>query len=305
MNVKWFGRRGDKVRAEDTEPYDDWPLCPGCCVRFSTTKQLDLHLIDEGASHLQDAALPPSSDEWMPDTDLNLPAVKEEIMTEPQTERRNHWDGEPDVGYTEDDLRAQEDDPFTPVAGERQPCEHCRGRGYVLTIRDYLDEIVEMLPTGDAEAKDGLIAEFYRRMLAAYPHLAFLFPPDLTTGDALNSKGHRQRDMLWNGLEALLTRYDPDHRDSKNMKALVTALEAFGRDHSAFLREDGTVEGATEDEYIAVRNVLLRLCQDALAEVWRPEHTWALVRAYRFAMVKMMNAAEDNPLTTVARSPRR
>lgn len=230
---------------------------------------------------------PPSSDEWMPDTDT-IPAVKEEIMTEPQTE-----DPQPI------------DDPFAPVAGERQPCENCRGRGYVLTIRDYLDEIVEMLPTGDAEAKDGLIAEFYRRLLAAYPHLAFLFPPDLTTGDALNSKGHRQRDMLWNGLEALLTRYDPDHRDSKNMAALVTALEAFGRDHSAFLREDGTVEGATEDEYIAVRNVLLRLCQDALAEVWRPEHTWALVRAYRFAMVKMMNAAEDNPLTTVARAPRR
>ena len=301
MSVKWFGRRGDKVRAEDTEPYDDWPLCPGCWVRFPTTKQLDLHLIDEGASHLQDAARPASSDEWMPDTATNLPAVKEEIMTEPQTERRNHLDGEPDVGYTKEDLRAQEADR----ADHRDTCPECRGTGYVLTIRDYLDEIVEMLPTGDAEAKDGLIAEFYRRLLAAYPSLAFLFPPDLTTGDALNSKGHRQRDQLWNGLEALLTRYDPDHRTSENMRALTTALEVFGRDHSAFLREDGTVEGATEDEYIAVRNVLLQLCREALVNQWRSEHSWALVKAYRFAMVKMMNAAEDNPMTTVARSPRR
>jgi hemoglobin-like flavoprotein len=240
---------------------------------------------------------PTSADEWMPDTETDLSAAREATMT---TDQRDD---------TEDGRYVREGRPETladapPAARPIRDCPHCRGTGRVLTIRDHLDKIVAMLPE-EAADKDALIAEFYRRLLASYPYLAFLFPKDLTTGDALNSKGNRQRDQLWGGLEALLTRYDPDRRDSENMRALTTALEAFGRDHSAFLREDGTVEGATEDEYIAVRNVLLRLCQDALGEAWLPEHTRALVRAYRFAMVKMMNAAEDNPMTAVARSPRR
>lgn len=243
-----------------------------------------------------------SLDEWMPDTATDLPAVREEAMTQPKAEELL-----PRYEY-EEPAHADPSDTapidFRSADVPRRPCEHCRGTGYVLTIRDRLDDIVAMLPV-EAEDKDAMIAEFYRRLLDNYPHLAFLFPTDLTTGDALNSKGHRQRDQLWNGLEALLTRYDPDRRDSKNMRALVTALEAFGRDHSAFRREDGSVEGATEDEYIAVRNVLLRLCQDAFQEMWEPAHTYALMRAYRFAMVKMMNAAEDHPMTAFAREPRR
>lgn len=195
------------------------------------------------------------------------------------------------------------DEPPTETIDERPACPTCHGTGRVLTVRDLLDEIVAMLPTNDAAAMDGFVAEFYRLLLQAAPELAPLFPQDLTTGDALNSKGHRQRDMLLSALVALLTRFDPDNRASTNMQALTTALEVFGRDHSAFARPDGRTEGATEDEYIAVRNTLIRLCQGALPG-WRPEHTGALVRAYRFAMAKMMNAAEDDPQPTVPRRPR-
>jgi hemoglobin-like flavoprotein len=287
--VKLFGWRGQRIRTEEMTPvHKVWIPDPErtgsrlVSVRFP---------VEEARIAAREKE---SADQWMPET-ADLPAVKEETMSTSSEE----------VQTTDPRLIRMLDDAEQDRPAERVDCPTCRGTGHVLTIRDHLDEIVDMLPTGDAAAKDGLIAEFYRRLVSAYPHLAFLFPPDLTTGEALNSKGHRQRDQLWNGLEALLTRFDPDRRNSENMKSLVKALESFGRDHSAFVREDGSVEAATEDEYIAVRNVLLQLCIDALGEQWRPEHSYALARAYRFAMVKMMNAAEDNPMTTVARKPRR
>lgn len=251
-------------------------------------------------------------DEWLPE---QPEPTREETMTPEQDTETERYGDQADPLDTALSYREQPPagDPETTdsrlefpatAPAPRQTCQHCRGTGFELTIRDYLDEIVAMLPTDDADAQDQLIGEFYRRLLTAYPHLIFLFPDDLVHGAALNSKGNNQRDMLWNGLAALLTRYDPDRRDSENMRALDTALAAFGRDHSAFEREDGTVEEATEDEYIAVRNVLLQLCQDALGDKWQAGHTKALVKAYRHAMVKMMNAAEDNPMTAVARRPR-
>jgi hemoglobin-like flavoprotein len=170
-------------------------------------------------------------------------------------------------------------------------------------MRNYLDEIVAMLPTEPAQ-QDALVSEFYQRLLAAAPHLKPLFPRDLVSGDALNSKGHRQRDVLFAALAELLTRYDPDDRDSENMQALDTALLSMGHTHANFDRQDGTRSGATVDEYLAVRNVLLRLLQDALGDRWEPVHTTALVGTFGYAMVEMLHSAQHYEPAAYGRQPR-
>jgi len=190
-------------------------------------------------------------------------------------------------------------------SGGHAPCPHCRGTGKLLTVRDYLDEIVAMLPTEPTQ-QDAVIAELYRRLLAGDSQrplgdqLAPLFPPDLVTGDALNSKGNRQRDMLWNGIETLLKTFDPDHPGSESMQVLNTHLVIFGHDHSDFVRPDGTVRGVTPDEYILVRNVFGRLMQDMAGERWEPVHTDALVAAYHYAMIEMLHAAQHHNVTAAS-----
>lgn len=211
-----------------------------------------------------------------------------------------------------------ESEPPTVITDTRDICPHCRGTGRVLTMRDYLDEIVAMLPHEDEHTDvatavaqaDGVIAEFYRRLLLGDnkrplgDQLAPLFPSDLTTGDALNSKGNKQRDQLWNGLVALLTMYDPAHPESEQMKILNTHLAIYGRSHAAFRRPDGSVRSVTPDEYILVRNVLGQLLQDVFGTAWRPEHTAALLAAYHHAMTEMMYAAQHHNPSVVGRQPR-
>jgi hypothetical protein len=189
----------------------------------------------------------------------------------------------------------------------RPDCRACLGTGKTLRTADWLRKAVEILPTEPADL-DGFVAEFYRRLVArdqtggpvvdGQPtpkplgdQLAPLFPSDLTTGDALNSKGHRQRDMLLNALVGLLSTYDPDRPDTADMRRLVQVLQKAGRDHSAFRRPDGTVRGATAAEYDEVFAVLAGLLHDVFGDRWLPEFDGALAAAYAFAVDVMRGAA--------------
>jgi hypothetical protein len=178
----------------------------------------------------------------------------------------------------------------------RAACRACHGTGHVLTTRDLLDEVVAALPSDPAE-QDAMIAEFYRRLLATDSarqrgdQLAPLFPPDLTTGDALNTHGHRQRDMLLNYLVALLSTWDPDNLSSPAMEQLERQLEQAGRSH-VFRRPDGSVRAATKAEYDLVGQVLIGL----LFEVFGfPNETLAAVAAaYDDAALIMRKATRDH-----------
>jgi hemoglobin-like flavoprotein len=165
-------------------------------------------------------------------------------------------------------------------------CAACGGTGYVIrSTNDLLRESLELVGTGG----DMIVKEFYTRLLHAAPDLAPLFPSDLTTAQTSdpNSPGAAQRDRLLGALVALSNSYNPDDGDS--MDRLDTALEAFGRSHAAFARPDGTVQGATLDEYAAVKSVLFETLVQAAGDAWLPAYTVAWSEAYDYAAATMMH----------------
>lgn len=253
-----FSRR---AAAED-EPYDAWPQCGDCLVRYPTMQGLEEHFNRE-PEHRAATALEGS---YVTTT------------TDPE---------ETGAHLEEDDT----DDEFELV------CPTCRGTGRQFTTTALLRASLELFPKTPAEL-DAFVAEFYRRLIArdesmpAGDRLGPLFPADLLTGDALNSQGHRQRDMLLNALVALGLRYDPDRPGSGNMRYLTAVLEKAGRDHSSFLRPDGSQRGATPEEYLIVRDVLFGLLRGVFGERWLPEYDEAWSAAYRFAMDLMLRAAD-------------
>jgi hypothetical protein len=181
---------------------------------------------------------------------------------------------------------------------ERADCPVCRGTGKQFTTGDYLAEIVGMLPTDDPAKLDAIIAEFYSRLVGtpavkgAAPHLREFFPEDLTTGDALNSRGNKQRDMLLGALVDILTRYDPDHPQSPAMLSLIENAQTWGRSHSEWRRRDGSYYIPTEEDYLSVRNVLAQLLGELLGSAFAREHFIALVLAYRTVSLEMQRAAD-------------
>lgn len=182
---------------------------------------------------------------------------------------------------------------------DRPDCPHCRGTGKVQTTADYLAEIVAMLPSADPAKMDTIIADFYTRLVGtdtvkgAAPHLRKFFPADLVTGDALNSKGNKQRDQLLNALVAILTRYDPDHPKSEGMTTLAENAKTWGRSHAEWDNHDGTYYVPTEEDYLAVRNVLAQLLMDGIGKRFEQVHINALVRAYRYVSLKMQESADE------------
>lgn len=179
------------------------------------------------------------------------------------------------------------------MTDEREDCPACRGTGKTQTTVDYLAELVGMLPADNNAAMDAIIADFYGRLIVAAPHLKQFFPADLTTGDALNSRGNRQRDMLLNALVQLLTRYDPEHPESDNMQALMTAADTWGRSHTEWQAADGSLYVPTEEDYLTVRNVLAAVLSDGLGERLEGVHVNALVRAYRTVSLRMQASADQ------------
>lgn len=199
---------------------------------------------------------------------------------------------------------------------DRETCWHCRGTGKALRTADILAESLALFPTADPVQMDAFVVEFYRRLVSADSRkaegdrLAPLFPADLTTGDALNSQGHRQRDALLGALVELITQYDPDHLWSGEMDHLVKLLQKAGRSHAAFRRPDGSIRGATPAEYGEVFAVLVGLLHDVFGERWLAEYDAAWTDAYWFAAIEMMHAAQhyrlpDGRRPSFGRMPRR
>jgi hemoglobin-like flavoprotein len=199
----------------------------------------------------------------------------------------------------------------SPVRGVRVGCHECEGRGYVVKpVKELLQESLGLIPEGKGDA---VVAEFYRRLIDAdngkpsEDHIASLFPSDLLSAadGEVDSRGAQQRDRLFKALAALADLYNPD--DPAAMERLDHALGAYGRSHAPFLRPDGSVRGATLQEYAAVQFALIGTFRDAGGPGWHPEYDRAWVEAYDYAAAKMM--VEQHRVTisgefTMGRMPR-
>lgn len=238
----------------------------------------------------------PSTDEWMPETQTDLPAVREEAMTtEPHTDNEvlpervtgpRSDERLPDVdprAYPGDSTPL--DDP-PPVRDVRPTCPHCRGTGHVLTVNDLLRESIGLLGNDG----DAVIRTFYAALLKHAPELDYLFPRDLLAeipyGAESAGSGPQQRDRLLVALVAVAKNYDPEYPE--RMAALDSTLERYGRSHAAFQRQDGSVRGATLDEYHVVKVMLFNTLHDVAGAAWRPEFDDAWSEAYDYAAAGML-----------------
>jgi hypothetical protein len=193
------------------------------------------------------------------------------------------------------DTTVAQHDATTLITDDRPACPVCRGTGRQLTTADYLAELVSWLPTDNEAEMDGVVAEFYRRLLALDATtdgepVAELFPIDLVSGGE-GTDGKHQRDQLLGALVLLLTRFDPDHLQSENMQALETALQSAGNSHAGWRRTDGTLRTLTDDDWDAVRTVLLQLLRDALGDRLGWKHVRAVKAAYQHARTIMQESA--------------
>lgn len=179
--------------------------------------------------------------------------------------------------------------------GYRVACTDCDGKGYIMvSVTDLLGEVVALVPAG---AGPDVVLAFYTHLLDIAPELVELFPEDLLGPDAI--KG--QREKLWNALVDLFTRYRPT--DPESMAALDTALAAWGRLHANFARSDGTIRGATDNEYKAVKAVLLATLRTVAGEHWKDVYDLAVAEAYDYAWSGMWFAQLRTEMT-MPRYPR-
>lgn len=176
---------------------------------------------------------------------------------------------------------------FLAVPAARTDCPHCEGRGFVPGINDHLRESAAMLTAGGAEASDILVRDFYVALFREAPNMVAIFPGNPVQGDfGSNERGAKQRELLLSALVSLSELYDPGNPE--RMSQLDAALKRFGRAHAAFARPDGTVSGATLDEYKAVKDALFSTLVRAAADKWRAEYTIAWSQAYDYAAAAML-----------------
>jgi hemoglobin-like flavoprotein len=173
--------------------------------------------------------------------------------------------------------------PRQRVTAHREACVHCQGAGYMPSINDYLRESAGLL----GDQADEVIRSFYTTLFGMAPELVKLFPGNPTQGDlGTDHKGAQQREKLLGALVALADLYDPD--DGDKMARLDTALTIFGRSHASFVRQDGTIKGATLEEYVAVKEALFATLVRATGDAWRPEFTESWSQAYDYAATVML-----------------
>lgn len=174
--------------------------------------------------------------------------------------------------------------PPQPLISQfRTDCQECGGRGFMPGINDLLQESVKLL----GDQGDEVVRLFYSALLRAHPQLMTLFPGNPTQGDfGSDHKGAVQRDRLLKALTALAGLYDPG--DAEKMKHLDQALASFGRAHASFIRQDGTIRGATLEEYAAVKDALFTTLVRVAGGKWKPEYTEAWGQAYDYAAAAML-----------------
>jgi hemoglobin-like flavoprotein len=173
--------------------------------------------------------------------------------------------------------------PTPIVQPARITCGHCEGRGFVPGINDLLQESIALL----GDAGDEVIRTFYVDLFRRDPDLAGLFPGNPTKGDfGTDHRGAQQRERLLEALKALANLYDPGKADA--MEHLDQSLARFGRAHASFVRKDGTIKGATWEEYAAVKDALFTTLVRAAGEHWRAEYTEAWSQAYDYAAGVML-----------------
>jgi len=211
--------------------------------------------------------------------------------------------------------------PETERFDRRPDCPHCLGTGKTLTANDKLRQSLALFPVEDAAAMDGIVAGFYARLVARDQtggpgggpkplgeQLAPLFPHDLTTGPAPNSRGNPQRDMLLHALVAMIEEYDPDNPTSQGMQVREQELLRAGRSHSSFRRPDGSERPPSAAEYAEVFDVLAGLLHEAFGDKWLPEYDELWAEAYDDAVVVMRYAGREHQRETggrlVGRMPR-
>lgn len=182
-----------------------------------------------------------------------------------------------------DPTRARARVPKQLVSPHREICDHCQGAGYMPAINDYLRESASLL----GDQGDEVIRMFYTTLFGMAPELVKLFPGNPTQGDlGSDHKGAKQREKLFGAIVALADLYDPD--DGAKMDRLDTALKSFGRSHAAFVRQDGTIKGATWEEYAAVKEALFATLVKVTGDAWRTEHTESWGQAYDYAAAVML-----------------
>ncbi len=215
--------------------------------------------------------------------------------------------------------------PTPLVRPARETCPHCEGTGYMPSISDHLRDSIALLGDPGDEIVRAFYAELLSvapDLASLFPHDLLdpasppstepvppaqewrNWPDDVKRAMLLRAgmigehdplpedppkqlvTGRQQRDKLLKALVALSDLYDP--ADAEKMDKLDTALKAFGRSHAAFARPDGTIKGATWEEYAAVKEVLFRTLVAAAGAAWRPELTAAWSQAYDYAAAVMV-----------------
>jgi hemoglobin-like flavoprotein len=262
-DVQSYGRSGDEVQVVTREPGEE-------SRRLATLMQTDPRLIaDPLGAPIELPVERLTDDQGRALRDIRDGEYGEVVLAGPQP-GRNILAGAP--------VTASAPVPAPIVRVERETCPHCEGTGYMPSISDNLRASIALV--GDSGAE--IVKAFYAELLSVAPGLADLFPADLLTTDA--TKG--QRDKLLKALIALSDLYDP--ADTDKMARLDTALKSFGRSHAAFARPDGTVRGATWEEYAAVKEVLFRTLVAAAGTGWRAEWTESWSQAYDYAAAVML-----------------
>ena len=205
----------------------------------------------------------------------------ERFLTAPEQVRKRIEDIE--VGHLPHLAAGRSTVPEPLVKQHRETCSHCEGRGFVPGISDYLRESAALL----GDQGDAVVLSFYRRLFTAAPEVAKLFPGDPTKGDlGTDHRGAKQREKLLAAIVALADLYDPD--DPEKMDRLDRALKSFGRSHAAFARADGTVRGATWEEYGVVKDALFATLVQATGSAWKAEYTASWSQAYDYAAAVMV-----------------
>lgn len=262
MIMSMFRRR----KQETTMTQPDQPA-----DQASAADTISAARVDDPQSHVT------SLGAWGPDTPFReMPAAQ----LDPEETVVQSWSA---GAFRVDTAQARAAVPRQRVTARRESCVHCQGAGYMPAINDYLRESASLLD----DQGDEVIRTFYTTLFGMAPELVKLFPGNPTQGDlGTDHKGAKQREKLLGAIVALADLYDPD--DGDKMDRLDTALKSFGRSHAAFVRQDGTIKGATWEEYGAVKEALFTTLVRATGSMWRTEFTESWSQAYDYAAAVML-----------------